>query len=178
MGPQKDAEVLASEVQKEAYLSRLPLNDQINLQNIGQGFRKVLEEERRHGVIAAVGGSINKPLPRKDIDLLIVLQPHIDDAQKGTSTELDFAIRDFQIFKHIVEKVCTQNPSLQIQEIIEPTMDEEFNSPSILKTDGSITVANKNNDSMPIELVRSRKRGSYQEVAAQVDRPFVILEHV
>ncbi len=177
MGPQKDAEVQVPEVQKEAYLSKLPPADQANLQKIGAGFKKIMDEENRKGELVVVGGTLDKALPRKDIDILMVLQPHPEDVQQGTSTELDFALKDFPTFQHIVEKIIGQDSSFQIKEIIEPTMDEEFSSPSILKTDGSITIENKDHASMPIELVRIRERRTYREATVQDNRPFVILEH-
>lgn len=164
-------------IPKEAYLSRLSETDRNNLLEIGKQFKQVMENEGRKGAIIAVGGSLNKPLPRKDIDVLLVLQPSPTDVVQGNSTELDFALNDFQTFKHIIEEILTLNPSLQIKEIIEPTMDEEFNSPSILKTDGSITVINKIQNAMPVEFIRMRERGKYQEITAQ-NLPFVTLEEV
>ncbi|MDO8573759.1 MAG: hypothetical protein Q7R77_03345 [Candidatus Daviesbacteria bacterium] len=172
----KDGEVQSPEARKEAYLSRLSQNDQDNLRKIGEQFKKVMQEEERKGVLVAVGGTVNKPLPRKDIDILVVLQPHQGDIQRGTSTELDFALKDFQTFRRLIENALNQDPQLQIKEVIEPAMDEEFGSPSILKTDGSIVVASKEEGGMPIEFIRISERGSYQEVAAGDKRPFVILE--
>ena len=89
-----------------------------------------MEEEGRKGALVAVGGTLDKdkPLPRKDIDVLMVLQPHPQDVQKDGSTELEYALKDFQTFQHLVEKILDQNPSLHIKEMIEPAMDEEFDS--------------------------------------------------
>ncbi len=177
MNPQQNAEIQTPETQREAFLSRLPQEDQANLRSIGERFKKIMAEEDRKGALVVVGGILNKPLPRKDVDVLIVLQPHPTDIQKGASTELDFAQKDFKTFRHIVEKVLNNDPSLQIKEAIEPAMDEEFDSPHILKGDGSIVVTSQEVGVTPIEFIRIRKRGSYQEIAAKDNRPFVILEH-
>lgn len=175
---QTEAPVQLTQVNEEAYLSRLPQEDRIHLQQIGQQFQKVMEGEGRKGALVVVGGTLNKPLPRKDIDILMVLQPHPTDAQRGSSTELDFALADFKTFQRIVKDITDQNPALQIHKVVEPAMDEEFNSPSILKHDGSITVTNIEKNTTPIEFVRIRDRGSYQKIMSGTNRPFVILKEV
>lgn len=178
MNPQKDNEVQPPEANKEAYLSRLPQADQINLRKICEQFKKIMNEEGRKGALVAVGGTLDKLLPRKDIDLIIVLQPHPADTQKGTSTEFDFAMKDFKIFRNIIEEMLKSDLSLQIQEVIEPAIDEEFNSPSILKTGGSITITSREKGSMPIEFVRKGGRGYYQPIVTQGKHPFVLLEEI
>lgn len=177
MGPQKDVEMSPSEIQKEVYLSRLSPQDRANLKNVGLLFNEIMQEEARKGSLVIVGGTLDKPLPRKDVDVLMVLQPHPTDVQKDGSTELDWALKDFQTFQHLIEKILDKNPSLQIKEIFEPAIDEEFDSPHILKTDGSMVVESKEEGIMPVEFIRMRKRGDPQQVAIQDNRPFVILEH-
>ncbi|MDO8576830.1 MAG: hypothetical protein Q7R82_00655 [Candidatus Daviesbacteria bacterium] len=176
MNPQQNAEIQTPEVRREAFLSRLPQKDQANLRNISERFKQTMEAEGRKGALVVVGGALNKPLPRKDIDILIVLQPHPQDVQKNNSTELAYAQEDFKTFQHIVEKMSDQDPALQIT-AIEPAMDEEFESPHILKSDGSIVVTSNEEGITPIEFIRMREHGNYQEIAAKGGRPFVTLVH-
>lgn len=158
----------------EDYLKRLPIVDQKNLKKISRLFQEALIKDGRRGALVVVGGTIDKPFPRKDIDVLMILQQDPRDPKKGSDSEFDFAQKDFQIFKKLIRTMISNDLSLIVKEENEPAIDEEFNSPGILKHDGSIVLQGPDK-SLPVELVRRSERGAYQEIFANDKRHFVVL---
>ena len=79
---------------------------------------------------------------------------------------------DFEPLRDLVNEVTSKDPQFKITDMIEPAIDEEFGSESIMKHDGSITVKTENGT--PIEIVRSDKRG-VPNFTARAKEPYVIL---
>ena len=156
----------------EPYLVRLSKEDQKNLRLIAKDFLQVLNKKGRKGVLKVVGGTIDQPLPRKDIDLTLQMESNDDDPKRDDfTTYLEYAQSRFKIFKEIVEEIAGKNTSLSINEedVIEPTIDEEFQSASILKTDGSITI--KPRKGTPIEVIRKPEDSDQMET-----RTYIVLK--
>jgi len=156
----------------ESYLARLPTEDQENLRSIAKNFPRVLNKNGRKGVLKVVGGTIDQPLPRKDIDLTFQMDPNDNDPKRDDfMTYLEYAQSRFKIFKEIVEEIAGDHTlfSISLEDVIEPGIDEEFQSTSILKTDGSITIKPKKGT--PIEIIRKPENSDRIET-----RPYIVLK--
>lgn len=163
----------------EGYLSRLSKADQDNLRQLTAIFNETLAEQRLQGCLVAVGGTITKPLPRRDIDLLILLQKQPGDPDpKNFPTTYDYATADFQAFRKIIQSIAERDPKLEIAAVIEPAIDEEFGNPDILKHNGSIIVIHKTGQATPFEFVRIEPQDSYKTFLAKEKRPYVVLKEV
>lgn len=165
------------EISKEDYLSRLPSVDQANVQTIIGLFQETAEETQVKGSLLAVGGILTKPLPRPDIDLLVILQENSSGVgMQMYSDYYQLSLADFKIFADFVQKMLKkdQGKPFRITRTNEPAIDEEFDTPNILKHDGSIIISNKSGG-VPLELIRSGSRSSYQSVISKGKRPFAVL---
>ena len=163
---------------KNEYLQRLSQEDRKNVMSITASFEEVMREKNKKGTLIAVGGSILKQLPRKDIDLVLVLAPTTQDLNRNDFASYhQYSIKDFQAtFKDLVINIVKRNPSFRITEEIEPTLDEEFQTDYILKTDGSITVSTRKGT--PVEFIRYGEKVTLEELFERVTKPFVILTTV
>lgn len=163
-----------SEISKDKYLKRLPEVDKTNLSRLISTFEDVMKTQKRGGSLVVVGGTINKdPLPRKDVDVLMVLEPDERDKPRDTAnkeTELSFAIRDFDIFRRIASQMSDALGFIITKEI-EPYPDIQFQNDNILDHDGALTLLPP--EGMPIEIVRIRERGPYQNIVRNDKRPYV-----
>lgn len=157
------------------YLTRLTPNDRENVSDIALRFTKTLQKLGLKGDLLAVGGSINKPLPRKDIDLLILVKRRKTDVIAETGIEK--AMRDFNgSFKPIVEAIAPKEEGFETIEIIEPAIDEEYQNPNLLKHDGAISV--RRNGSTPLDFIRSSSSQELAEFAKGSKRLWVLLSEV
>jgi hypothetical protein len=164
---------LSIQIEKDKYLSRLSEVDRKNLIRIEQLFKQAMEEKGRRGALFTVGGSITKQPPRKDIDVLVVLEPSLIGSKSGEHlTPYKRALTDFTLLHDIVKTITKKEPEFKIQKIIEPAIDEEFGSESILKHDGSITV--QANLGVPIEFIRSNNQG-VSEAIRKMKEPYVVI---
>lgn len=144
---------------REKYLGRVFPVDRDNLQTLNKLFKEIMRDKRGEGNLFVVGGTITKPLPRKDIDIAVVFEPTSNDTIGETqSTPYRRALEDFKIFKDIIKEMIEKS-GFKIKRIIitEPSFDEEFESESILKHDGSITVVPE--IGTPLEFLRIERRG-------------------
>ena len=159
-----------AKLDREQYLAMLPDADRSNLQRIIELFGQVTQELGRSASLIAVGGTLTKPLPRKDIDLLVIFDKSDSDPKKQDYPDYhQFAVADFQILNGLISGIVAADPSFTIKEIIEPAIDEEFQNPSILKHDGSISL--KSQSGAELEFIRIVDRGSAQEVFTAQSRP-------
>src|SRR3989344_1496325 len=165
----EDPETIEHQVHLPNYLESLSKIDQDNLRAITAGFEEVLRRKGLNGVLKAVGGTIDKPLPRKDIDLTLrLVEQETDQKAEDFLDYLEYSKARFNILRDLVEEIVARKPELGIEEIIEPTINEEFESPSILKNDGTIKIKPKRGT--PIEIIR------IPETSETVERrPFVLL---
>lgn len=160
---------------KEQYLARLPDIDQSNLRSLIQIFEEVCQETQRGMSLVAVGGTISKPMPRHDIDLLIIFQKLPSDLDsRQYSNYFEFYKVRFKTLEDFIRGAVTKDSKFQVTDIIYPALDEEYQSPSILKHGGSMTLINQDGG-MPLEFIHMTDLGSPQEVMANEKRPFVIL---
>ncbi len=162
-------EKIAHQVDLETYFIRLPEVDKQNLQEIMTAFKAVMRKKGRKGVLKAVGGTINKPLPRKDIDLALRLAERDSDPKRDNFPDyFQYSLANYNIIRDLVREVVAMNGNLEIDEETEPAIDEEYQNPSILKNDGSIKI--KPREGTPIEIIRKPTASSTIE-----SEPFVIL---
>lgn len=158
---------------KDEYLARLPDVDRKNILRIGELFEKAMKEIGREGALLAVGGTLTKPLPRKDIDILVVLEPGSSDPEQSKEATLyRRALAEFRILRGVIRTITREDPRFTIKKTIRPEIDELYGTESILKHDGSITVQPK--AGVPIEFMRSPIRG-VAEVIRQRQEPYVTI---
>ena len=160
------------QVDSEDYLGKLPKIDRENLQMVVSALETVLREKGRSAVLKAVGGTIDKPHPRKDIDLTLRLMIEKSDPTIDDPTDyLEYSKGQYKIFRDLIRGTFIGNPDLEIVEEIEPAINEEFQSTSILKNDGTIKIKPK--VGTPIEVIRVPEESDVVET-----RPFVTLTQV
>ncbi len=154
-------------VDRVKYLEKLTPNDRNNLQTVRRLFKK-------EATLFVVGGSIIKPLPRKDIDIAVVFEESPNDSSdKSKLTPYRKALEEFSVFKQIIEQLIIEDPNFEIETVIEPLISEEFGSEFILRHDGSITLACKKGGT-PIEFTRIEERET-DNFIKQSKEPFVSL---
>ena len=164
------------QVNLETYLAKLPEADQNNLRNVARNFQEVMREQKMSGSLVIVGGSINKAWPRKDIDIVFLRDQNSQDIPRRDLTEYKYALADFGVFRKIIGKILAST-NLEIDEnhSIEPLIDEEFNSESILRHDGGIAVKSSSGEGTPLEFIRMSRHGGYRDGLIQKGLPFVVL---
>lgn len=178
MNPTKEIEVIPFQVGREQYLARLSDLDRTNMIRIAELFTAAGKKLGREGLLLVVGGTINKPLPRKDIDLVAVLQKNTDDPKREDyGTYYDFALAEFRNFQQLLETMVSQDSKFKIGEVQEPVIDEEYQSPSILKNDGSITITDSTGGTK-MEFIRREMKNSIRDSLSEETRPFVVLASV
>lgn len=128
---------------------RIPESEKGNLKRLLSALKIAGEESGYDIKTQIVGGAVTKPWPRKDVDITI------KTGKKGIGeTELDRAIDEFKTLSEIAKRVTEIDKSFTISHMIEPAMDEEFDSPNILKFDGVIQIQPENGTQ--IELIRKK----------------------
>lgn len=167
---------------KADYLSKLPEVDRQNIERLTELFIQVMTEKGRVGLLLAVGGTLTKPLPRKDIDLAIAFkQEPADPNIKDYPDILSFSTAEYRVFRDIINTMLKLDPSYQITKTIEPFMDHEFQNPNILAHDGDVVVVNQFKEGAPLEFSREYtfdRTETMAELITKRDRPFVVLAYV
>ncbi|MBI2031124.1 MAG: hypothetical protein HYT08_00770 [Candidatus Levybacteria bacterium] len=164
------------EVPKEEFLHTLKPEDRDNISQLIKGFEAAMTDRDLNGALMVVGGIMNKLQPRKDIDILLIRQRREKDPQKlPFETQLDWATMDFRRFSNIVTSI-TVSANLRISSRIEPSIDEEFENPNILKSDGTITLISNSGRGLPMELIRDTTGNVEQQISKQKGRFCVIAE--
>lgn len=161
------------EVNKSDLFSKLSEIDRRNMENLTSEFLTVAKEMGISGNLLVVGGIIDKPLPRKDIDMLAIFEGEGLPKQEDFSDYYSFSLKDFELLETVLRKITEKNPNFSIGEILKPSIDEEFQSPSILKFGGSVKINVK--EGTMFEFIRESGRGLKSVTASIQDRPFVIL---
>lgn len=164
------------QVDLETYLSKIPEADKNHLESLANNFRELMKEQGRSGSLVIVGGSITKPWPRKDIDILLLRNQSPLDIPRGNRTIYKYTLAEYEELKNIIEKITT-NTDLKIdnEHSVEPLIDEEFGSETILRHNGNIVIKSDTNKGIPIEFVNLSKRGSYHDDLIEEGKPFVVL---
>src|SRR3989344_351630 len=123
-------------VPKEEFLKELTLEDRNNLIQLSDEFKRVMQEDDINGALIIVGGIMNKPHPRKDIDIVLVEERQDKDLAKSPhESQLDFATKEFRRFNDLIARILSAL-DFKVISVMSPAMDEEFGNPSILKNDG------------------------------------------
>ncbi len=128
-----------------------------------------------------VGGSVTKPLPRKDIDIILYREVHESDESVNV---MERTQRSFDELKGFIDSFIdnTQNQYQRVRSL-PPAYDEEFDNPNILKFDGSVIVArqDKGDNSIEsplgtqIEFINILGKSSFDEFLAKDNKPFTLL---
>lgn len=159
-------------VNRETYFARLQEIDRQNLQRLISAFEATMIKNGRRGALKAVGGTINRPLPRKDIDLTLrLIERENDPKREDFPDHLQYSLADYNIIRELTREIAAKDGNLEIVEETKPVIDEEYQSPSILKNDGSIKIKPK--EGTPIEIIRRPSISSTVE-----SEPFVVLSEV
>ena len=61
-------------VDKTTLFEKLTQEDRVNLEEIAAAFNTTAEKKGLRGALIVVGGILEKPLPRKDIDVRVILE--------------------------------------------------------------------------------------------------------
>jgi len=129
---------------------RIPEDEKGNIVRLVGALKKAGLELGYDIETEVVGGALNKPWPRKDIDITV------KTGKKGKGeTALDRANDEFNTLSEIAKKATEIDEHFSISTAIKPAMDEEFDSPNILKFDGLIRIKPKMGTQ--IELIRKNE---------------------
>jgi hypothetical protein len=128
---------------------QIPEDEKGNIERLFSALKRAGQESGCDIETEVVGGTLNKPWPRKDIDVTVKTGKKV----KG-ETELERAKDGFKTLSRIVKKATKIDKYFTVSKVIEPAMDEEFDSPDILKFDGVIQVEPK--IGTRIELIRKK----------------------
>lgn len=161
------------EISQEEYFTRLPEVDRDNLKTVNSLFKTIATEEGLEGGLVAVGGSITKPFPRKDIDIKVVFEGQNYDPKNKLQTYYDYSLKDYRNLETVVRKMAEKDQTIKIVEEIEPVVDEEYGNPNILRHDGGITIQRGNGTK--IELIRDPRKGAIDEMFSGDRLPWVLL---
>lgn len=168
-------EVQAKAISKDHLFSRLNPEDIENLKNVSDKLERILREEAMEGSLLVVGGAIDKPMPRKDIDLAVYIKPNW---KKGNvMTELEKAQKSYIALKSIAEDIVKAIPGMQMGEQIEPALMEDGSQESHnkLKTQGSVQL--RPEKGIPLELINYHQDPTISQAGIPT-RPYVLLSKV
>lgn len=172
--PEKNPELLKNQMPSTEYLARLSEEDQSNLMTVNDKYKKWMMQNKKKGCLIAVGGTLKKPLPRKDIDILVLTEPDKDQQIPKFSTIIENSISDFnENLKPLVGFFTQNTDAFRVKEIVDPTIDEEFENPNILRRDGSICIEPKNGTLL--EFIRYPEQQQLKDFAERSDRNWVLL---
>lgn len=159
----------------DQYMTRLPETDRNNVDRLINSFKKVMKSLGRKGVLVAIGGTVDptKPMPRKDIDIIIKLEPAPDDPSPTKfSSSIGYGMADFAIFSGISKQIAG-DLGMEIQE------DKPVISPGgYLFSDGKCILSP--NEGTLIEIIRMPGRGNFNDFVdgerrSHMKRPYVLL---
>ncbi len=151
------------EVTKETFLNRINEPDRANIEAIQKAFEDILRNKGLKGALLVVGGILTKPLPRKDIDIIVVIES--DKSWQKYENNFKYAGEKFRELVELSEQIIERNPGFSIVETLEPAIDEEFGTPSILKHDGTLKL--KKEGTTPIEFLNTLRRSTDETTRGQ-----------
>lgn len=129
----------------QAYLDRFSQANQPELrteiETLASRFKVALVDQQIKGTLHVVGGTINKRLPRKDIDVIATLEPRpTDPVRQVGEDEMSYLARYFDFFRDQVQRITLGSPFRIVGET-PPFEDHEFEGSGIPAHDGSISVS-------------------------------------
>lgn len=155
--------------------SKLPEDERKSLLILRDLYPKALEQlDIQEGGLAIVGGVIDKPWPRKDIDFIDLSQVRTNGPFRN---RLEEARAQFETTKKITEIMSKIDPKFKIEEVIEPSMMEDLQNPNILKHDGKVVVRIGESQTA-MNFMRGPNTGNVTEALASRQRPYSILTQV
>ncbi|HVZ11955.1 MAG TPA: hypothetical protein VG965_02905 [Patescibacteria group bacterium] len=165
------------EVKKEDLYSTLAAADRQNLDLLVDAFEDISENDEVEGGMFVVGGILNKPHPRKDID--IVVYRGFPDAPATQTpliekSQLTLANEKFAGLRLFANEFVKRNPDFKIGNIIEPFEDENFDNPNILRNTGSIEITREGSTTLQLVNGYDGPVGSDKSD----DRQFAVLTRV
>ena len=179
-GTDGSTELPQPNIEKDSYLSRLGELDRKNLERVTQLFEEVIRESGENAALLAVGGSLIKPMPRPDIDLIVVFDenPSAPKKEDFQNNHL-FSLEDFKILQQVVEGIVNKDPEFELINSHEPEIDWEYGNPNILRHDGSILLSSSKGTGTPFEFIRMPNRGNFKQLMTENSpsrqRPYVLL---
>lgn len=160
-----------NEIKIESLSTLFPRQDVENLDKLYTFFEELSKQKNLGISLMIVGGSLTKPFPRKDIDILAFFEKDKDFPEIDfDSRHFEYSKAVFQRFRNLVDEIRKQNDVEM--EYRQPALDEEFAGSDILKHDGSIIVKFKRGT--PIELVPRMESKNVVERPVNA-RPFAVL---
>ena len=160
------------EVEKSVLFSRISTEDSKNLHKLNDEIQTIAKEKGLTVTLLVVGGVLEKSLPRKDIDLISIFEVNNFPKRGDYKENYEYAVATFNLLEEIVGKAVALNQNMKIIETIQPSIDEEYGSPAILKHDGTIKIGVSGGTT--IEFIGGARIGFEKEIE-QEKRPYVVL---
>ncbi len=128
------------EMKANQFIDKLSTTDRNNLVNLTGSLTKNLLEQGFHGAIVGVGGVLTKPAPRKDIDLVVMLNMNDEpsDTQYSTST------KRMDVLVPVVKRIEEESKGFfRVSEVVEPKINHDFEALGLTIDDGDIQIQPK-----------------------------------
>ncbi|SRR5258708_3460129 len=145
------------------FYRRLTQTDQDRVQKFVQAYEETLSEEGRSGVVIAVGGSVYKQHPRKDIDLVLFFD--------GISHDRPFNYLHWDIFRGLAQKALARSGEYE-SKIYHPSHDGIY---GLWIATGRIIAKPLNPQSTDFDLIRWNSDYERGWKNWQEGRPFAVL---
>jgi hypothetical protein len=160
-----ETETPGLEMDKNIFLNKLSEPDRTNIVAFQNCFENILKKKGQKGMILVVGGILSKQLPRKDIDIRVIFES--DGREQDYKNSLEHADEKFEKLKELSTELTKYIPELKSTKMVSPTMDHEFENPSILQHEGSVTLEKPG--ATPIELLNTLSDSSENIIGKQKD---------
>jgi coenzyme F420-reducing hydrogenase alpha subunit len=158
------------EMKAEQFTDKLSPTDRNNVIRLTGSIIDLLAGQGHHGAIIGVGGVLTKPAPRKDIDLVAMMNMNWERAD----TQYDAATRNMNILTPIVRDIETESEGFfRIEKIVEPRIDHMHEELGITLDDGDIQIQPR--DGTLIDVV-PRTSSTVAEFIKDQTGPFAVLK--
>ncbi len=139
-------------------LRRLPEEDKANLLALSKCMHLVFGSDDIHGTLIVIGGVIdlNKNMPRKDIDLICVLEAPLQTEVQGSRASVRVVTAEYKIFRQLMEK-ATNKCGFSVADEVFPGGDTASGTEDLLGRRGSVVVQPENGT--PIDVILSEMVG-------------------
>ncbi|OGG35541.1 hypothetical protein A2363_03375 [Candidatus Gottesmanbacteria bacterium RIFOXYB1_FULL_47_11] len=152
-----DLPPLKLEMNPSMFYEKLSGIDKQNVQELVHQFGVSATALDLHGAVIGIGGTLTKPAPRKDADLIVLLYDSL-------GRQYHDAVKVFSRFQELVTKAVQLGSGLAIEEINPPKRDHMYEEHGLTLDDGHILVRPKNGiiiDLIPVhatDLAEFRKK--------------------
>jgi len=138
---------------REDFLNCLSTIDRSNVETIIDGFRQVLTGQKTTAEIHAVGGMVTQEGTQNDIDVAVNLQ--LGNRVSTEGSILTQAERRYVVYREIINSFPREILERFELEEKPPYINQEYQSDSILASDGTFVLKPKDKTAKPIEVVCS-----------------------